>query len=190
MNCSSCREPLPAGSHFNRRYCSKKCRNRDDSRRKQSRINARRVADRPADPVLPPADLGWLAGIIDGEGSIALSHGGTRSPHLRVGITNGSEAILAKVYAILKAAGISYYAHPEPRGTTNILVGTQGSLLLYRILRQYLVRQVEQFDAAVAFMRPRYDGRLRVYWTAEDRAEWETMRRRFHTKRSVYRVVV
>lgn len=137
--------------------------------------------------MLPPADLGWLAGIIDGEGSISLSHGGSRSPHLRVNITNGSEEILAKVFAILAAADVSYYANPERRGTTNVIVGTEGSLRLHRLLRPHLVRQVEQYDAAVSFMLRRYDGRLRVYWTGEERAEWEALRRRFHTKRSVYR---
>ena len=136
--------------------------------------------------MVSPADLGWLAGIIDGEGSITLSHGSTRSPHLRVSITNGNDAILAKTYAILAAAEVSYCSHHEPRGTTNVTVGTQGSLRLHRLLRPHLVRQVEQYDAAIAFMLRRYDGRLRVYWSAADREEWEGMRRRFHTKRSEY----
>jgi LAGLIDADG-like domain len=150
-------------------------------------MRARRLRDRPPDPVLDPADLGWLAGIIDGEGSISLSHGGSGSPHLRVNITNGSEVILRKLFAILATAGISYYANPERRGTTNVIIGTTGSLLLHRLLRPYLVRQVEQFDAGAEFMTRRYaDGRLRVYWSAAERVEWEDMRRRFHTKRSVY----
>lgn len=179
---------MSATSHGNQRYCSKLCRHRADSRRKRAAVRARRVAARPADPVLPPADLGWLAGIIDGEGSISLSHGGTKSPNLRIGITNGSDAILAKIFGILTAAGVNYYCYREPRGTTNLAIGTAGSLRLHRLLRPYLVRQVEQYDAAVAFLAPRYDGRLRVFWTAEDRAEWESMRRKFHTKRSVYRI--
>lgn len=187
MNCSSCREPLPAGSHFNRRYCSKACRHREDGRRKQSRVNARRVAARPADPALPPADLGWLAGIIDGEGHIGLSHGGgSRSPHLRMNICNGDQAILDKIEAILNAAGVTFCGNRELRGTTNIIIGTDGSLRLHRLLRPYLVRQVEQYDAAAAFMLRHYDGRLRVYWSAEDRAEWEDLRRRFHSKRGVF----
>jgi hypothetical protein len=163
------------------------CRYREDSRRRLGRIYARRVAARPVDPVLPPAELGWLAGVIDGEGSVSLSHGGgSRSPHLRVSITNGSDAILAKVYVILAAAGVAYHAHADVRRTTQVMIGTEGSLRLHRLLRPYLVRQVEQYDAGVAFMLARYDGRLRVYWTDEERAEWETLRRRFHTKRSVY----
>lgn len=132
------------------------------------------------------ADLAWLAGIIDGEGSITLSHGGSGSPHLRVNITNGSDAILTKIYDILIAAEVSYYANPELRGTTNIVVGTTGSLRLYRMLRSYLVRQVEQYDAAVNFMLLRYKGQLRTRWSVADREEWEDLRRRFHTKRSVY----
>ena len=187
MDCSSCGTSLPAGSHLNRRYCSKPCRNREDSRRKAQAARTRRLRERPADPVLAPADLGWLAGIIDGEGSISLSHGGMRSPHLRVNITNGSEAILARVFAILASAGVSYYANPERRGTTNIIIGTEGSLRLHRLLRPHLVRQVEQFDAGASFMLRRYaDGRLRVRWSDEDRAEWESLRRRYHSKRGVF----
>lgn len=144
------------------------------------------MASRQPDPVLPPADLGWLAGIIDGEGSIGLSHGGNKSPHLRVNICNGSDAILDKVGEILTAAGVAYYANRELRGTTNVIIGTAGSLILHRLLRPLLVRQGEQFDAGSEFMNRRYDGRLRVYWTAADRAEWETLRRRYHGKRGVF----
>lgn len=186
MTCSSCSTPLPAGSHFNQRYCSKPCRNREDSRRKQARVNEQRAASRPADPRLPPADLGWLAGIIDGEGHIGLSHGGSGSPHLRVNICNGSAPILDKLGAILSAAGVAYYGNRELRGTTNVIIGTGGALRLHRLLRPYLVRQAERFDVAAEFMHRRYDGRLRVYWTAEERAEWEALRRRYHAKRGVF----
>ena len=69
----------------------------------------------------------------------------------------------------------------ESRGTTNIMVGTQGSLRLHALVRPFLVRQVDQFDTAVVFMRKRYDdGRLRVFWTEDERVEWESFRRRFH----------
>ncbi len=189
MNCSSCRAPLPPGSHFNRRYCSDSCRYREDSRRKQGVKRTRRVREQTPDPVLPAADLGWLAGIIDGEGTVALvANSGLKNPQLRVSICNGSDAILDKVGAIFVAAGIASYGNRELRGTTQVTTGTAGALLLHRLIRPYLVRQVEQYDAAVKFMLGRYGGgRIRVFWTDEDRAEWESLRRKFHTKRSMYR---
>jgi hypothetical protein len=188
MNCSSCRTPLPEDSHFNRRYCSDSCRYREDSRRKAGVKRVRRVREQRPDPVLPPADLGWLAGIIDGEGSIALiSNGGRGNPNLRVSICNGSDAILDKIGDIYKTAGISSYGNRELRGTTQVTVGTAGALLLHRLIRPYLVRQVEQYDAAVSFLAGRYSGgRLRVFWTDEDRAEWDRLRRKFHSKRGVF----
>lgn len=159
------------------------CRYREDSRRRLARVYATRVATRPDDPTVDPASLGWLAGIIDGEGTVALSHGGTRSPHLRIGITNGSDEILAKIYRILENCGVDFYAKRERRGTTNVLIGTTGALRLHRMLRSYLVRQVAQYDAAVAFMRRRYDsGVTRVYWTTTERAEWEALRERYHKR--------
>src|SRR5690348_17087910 len=112
MNCSSCREPLPDGCHFNRRYCSDSCRYREDSRRKAGVKRARRARQQAPDPVLPAADLGWLAGIIDGEGTVSLiANSGLRNPQLRVAICNGSDAILDKVAAILEAAGVTSYAN-------------------------------------------------------------------------------
>jgi hypothetical protein len=180
--------PLPEGSHFNRRYCSDACRYREDSRRKQGVKRVRRAREQPPDPVLAAADLGWLAGVIDGEGSIGLiANSGLRNPQLRVCICNGSDTILDKVAAILAAAGVSSYSNRELRGTTQVTAGTAGALLLHRLIRPYLVRQVEQYDAAVNFLAGRYgEGRIRVHWTAEDRAEWDRLRRRFHSKRGVF----
>lgn len=138
--------------------------------------------------MLPAADLGWLAGLIDGEGHIGLvANGGRRNPHLRVNICNGSDAILNKAGAILAAADVASYSNRELRGTTQITIGTEGSLRLHRMIRPYLVRQGEQFDAAAEFMLRRYTpGRTRVFWTDDDRAEWEGLRRRFHGKRTVF----
>jgi hypothetical protein len=133
-------------------------------------------------PQVPDADLGWLAGIIDGEGHIGLSHGGgSATPHLRVSFTNGSESILEKARGIYRGAGIRWHEHREPRGTTNVSVTQADALMLHVLLRPHLVRQVEQFDAAVSFLRRRYDeGRIRVRWTDVERAEWEQLRLRFH----------
>jgi hypothetical protein len=184
MTCGSCGADL-AGTHGNRRYCSDQCKHREDSRRRLGRVRAARQASGPALPDVPAADLGWLAGIIDGEGSIALSHGGNGTPHLRVQITNGSQPILAKVAAVYRAAGLRPYINHERRAVANVSVTQQDTLVLHALLRPYLVRQGEQYDAAATFLRRRYDeGRRRVYWTEEERAEWEALRTKFHRRAS------
>lgn len=162
-----------------------RCRHREDSRRKGAAQRRRRLDNPKPLPELTPADAGWLAGIIDGEGSIVLSYGGSRSPHLRVQITNGSPAILDKIAAVLASADVTATSFREKRGTTNLAVGTEGALVLHALTRPYLVRQVEQYDAAVTFMRNRYaDGRLRVLWTETDRQEWADLRAQFHPGRT------
>lgn len=145
-------------------------------------MRAARAAHPRQVPDVPAADLGWLAGIIDGEGHIGLSHGGgTATPHLRVSFTNGSEAILEKARGIYRDAGIRWHEHYEPRGTTNVSVTQADALMLHVLLRPHLVRQIDRFDLAAAFLRRRYDeGRLRVRWNDAERAEWEQMRQRFH----------
>jgi len=133
--------------------------------------------------VTTTTDLAWLAGIIDGEGTVALSHGGTRSPHLRIIIYNGDLSIVEKVSRILDEIGVSWYGKWDRRAAKanhSWLLGTHSTLTLYPLIRPYLVRQVGVLDAGVEFMQPRYEGRSRVRWTAAERAEWEAMRARFH----------
>lgn len=133
--------------------------------------------------VTTATDLAWLAGIIDGEGSVALSHGGTRSPHLRVYIFNGDAAIIDKVTAILTEHGVNWYGKWDRRAARanySFLIGTSGVLVLYPLVRPFMVRQVDVLDAGFRFMQPRYEGRTRVRWTPAERAEWEGLRARFH----------
>lgn len=183
MNCPVCNEVV-IGERRSKRYCSVRCRElRRQQRERFERKHANRVAQsrRWRDPTASEQlDLAWLAGIIDGEGHVAFSYGGSGSPHLRVQITNGSQAILDKATGLLRDLGVLFFAFHEQRGTTNIMVGTEGALRLHQLIRHHLVRQVERYDAGVAFMRPHYDGRLRVWWTAEDRAAWKELRRKFH----------
>ena len=129
-------------------------------------------------------DLAWLAGIIDGEGSVALSHGSNRSPHLRLAIYSGDEAIIDKVRAICAKVGVTPYEKWDRRAARPnlmFLFGTRDVLILYPLVRPFLVRQVEALDAGRSFMAPAYaGGRQRVKWTAEQRATWEMLRQRFH----------
>lgn len=137
---------------------------------------------------MPVADAAWLAGIIDGEGTFALTHGGDSiKPNLRLAVYNTSETILVKVRRILAGAMVSYYEKRDERSErwtpcSNVIVGTEGVLRLYDPLRPHLTRQVDRLDAAVQFLRPRYRGRVRVHWTADEIAEWERLRAQFNRK--------
>lgn len=134
------------------------------------------------------ADAAWLAGIIDGEGTFALTHGGDGiKPNLRLAVYNTSEPILVKVRRILADSAASYYEKRDTRSErwtpcSNVIVGTEGVLRLYDPLRPHLTRQVDRLDAAVQFLRPRYSGRQRVYWGAGEIAEWERLRTQFNRK--------
>lgn len=133
--------------------------------------------------VTAPTDIAWLAGIIDGEGSVALSHGGNRSPHLRILIYNGDPGIIDKVSRILDEIGVDWYGKWDRRAARanhSWLLGTAATLALYPLIRPHIVRQVDVLDAGFRFMQPRYEGRTRVRWTAAERAEWEGLRSRFH----------
>jgi hypothetical protein len=128
-------------------------------------------------------DFAWLAGIIDGEGTVSLSHGGTRSPHLRLTIYNGAPDIIAKVRRICAEAGIAPYEKWDRRARPclSFLFGTHDVLTLYPLVRPFMVRQVVVLDAGHAFMAPVYEGgRQRVRWTDEQRAAWEVLRREHH----------
>lgn len=163
------------------------CRYREDSRRQAARIRAWRIAEART-LELETAAAAWLAGIIDGEGTFALTHGGDgRMPNLRLAIYNTSEQILTKVRTILNSSAVSFYEKRDTRSVrwtpcSNVIIGTEGTLRLYDPLRPHLVRQIDRLDAAVAFLRPRYAGRRRVHWTAADLAEWAALRGRFNHK--------
>ena len=129
------------------------------------------------------ADLGWLAGIIDGEGTVSLSHGSNRSPHLRVSIYNGDPAILDKVHAILDGSGVGYHEFWDKRATKanlHITIVGANAILLHELVGPFLVRHIDRLTAAVAFLKPAYEGRTRVHWTPAQRAEWEVLRSRFN----------
>jgi hypothetical protein len=130
-------------------------------------------------------DLAWLAGIIDGEGSVALSHGGNRAPHLRLMIYSGDHSIIDKVRGIMVEHGIPAVCEKWDRRAARpnlmFLIGTSGVMKLYPLVRPFLVRQVEQLDAGHAFMAAAYrPGAQRVRWSDEQRAAWEVLRGRFH----------
>jgi hypothetical protein len=132
-------------------------------------------------------DAAWLAGIIDGEGTFALTHGGnSRKPNLRLAVYNTAVPILVKVKRILIEAEISFYEKLDTRNDrrpcSNITIGTEGVLRLYEPLRPHLVRQTDRLDAAVTFLRPHYDGQRRVRWSEKAIGEWESLRATHKTR--------
>lgn len=73
-NCLGCGEPLPTNARIDRMYCGKQCNHRHWKQRRDGK-----VAPLPTrDPIaliaqMQPYQLGWVAGIIEGEGSITTS---------------------------------------------------------------------------------------------------------------------
>lgn len=129
------------------------------------------------------ADIGWLAGIIDGEGTVSLSHGSNRSPHLRVSIYNGDPAILDKLHAVLDGLAIRYHEFWDRRAVKpnlHVTIVGANAIRLHHLVGHYMVRHSDRLSAAVEFLEPCYEGRARVKWTAAQRAEWEALRSRFN----------
>ena len=128
------------------------------------------------------ADIGWLAGIIDGEGTVSLVNGQS-GPILRIGIYNGDAAVLDKVHRIYDALGVRSFDHWDSRAAKAcclVNISTSSVLAIYKVIRPHMTRQVARLDAAVSFLEPCYEGRSRVHWTAAQRAEWEALRSRFN----------
>lgn len=73
-NCLSCDKPLPESSRVDRMYCSKACVSRRYKQIRRGKV----IPDPVADPVAILAKMsdlqrGWVAGIIEGEGSISTT---------------------------------------------------------------------------------------------------------------------
>jgi endogenous inhibitor of DNA gyrase (YacG/DUF329 family) len=186
MTCPVCTAPLPTPRSTLRRYCSRLCKHRagNAARARQRRLS-HQSAWHPAD--LDMADAAWLAGIIDGEGTFALTHGGDgQNPNLRLSIYNTAAPVVAKVKRILAAAGVPLYEKLDTRNDrrpcSNLVIGAHGVLRLHDALRPHLTRQVDRLDAAVAFLQPHYNGRVRVSWSKDALAEWVRLRAEYNTR--------
>lgn len=169
------------------RYCSRLCRYRwQGAERKVAMVAAHRQQVASNKRTLTEAQrlgLAWLAGLIDGEGTVSLSHGSRKTPNLRIIVYNTATPIVAKIQTILDDLGIVYFTRWDRRFANHcaaIRIGNEGTLALHPLLRPYLVRQIERYGAAVAFLADRYTDRHRVYWRPEDLAAWEVLRARFN----------
>ncbi len=137
-----------------------------------------------------PSDLGWLAGIIDGEGTIALAWS-KDCPWVRISIPSTTQAIIDKTDTILNDLAVKHsVVNNESRGSnlplSSVYVHGHAAYALLQHLRPHLVRQVERANAAMAFFAPHYSGltargekRERSNgWTEEERQEWDAIRSR------------
>lgn len=73
-NCLSCDKPLPEKRYANRTFCDRTCASRHWKRIKRGALPPRAEVD-AADLLasMKPEQLGWVAGIIEGEGSISVT---------------------------------------------------------------------------------------------------------------------
>lgn len=176
--------------HKNRRYCSDLCKHRaGTARRTTERVERNRATwDEPITvDAATELDVAWLAGVIDGEGTIALTTSAAGNPTLRFHVYNTNRAIIQKTRSVLDRIGVEYYERCDDRNgrtpCSNISFGMDVALRLHPVLRPHLVRQVDRYDDAVALLGPRYRaGRQRVSWSADELAQWEALRRK-HNRR-------
>ena len=84
--------------------------------------------------------LSWLAGIVDGEGSISVAgRRGVPTPRLQLAIYNTTEALIQEVCSILDSVGVHHYVYREPAGRrgnhkANYTVLVQNSTYVPRLL--------------------------------------------------------
>ncbi len=131
-------------------------------------------------------DLAWLAGVIDSEGTISLTHSSRRNPSLRVSIYNSSDLILDKCARTLRGLDIRWYEFTDRRAARTAYafhISTAGAMRLYPHVRPHMVRQSNRYDAGVAFMESRNpSGAARVRWSDQDRDTWEQLRGVLHAR--------
>lgn len=129
-------------------------------------------------------DLAWLAGIVDGEGSIALETGRERAMTPRLTIGNTSRLMMTKIADILDELAVVGHCgiaarKRRPMGVC-VLQG-DAAVAVVQAIRPYLVAKAEQADVLLEYAEwrkeyPRNLGGRRAF--PEE----------FHTKRQEYAV--
>jgi hypothetical protein len=109
-----------------------------------------------------PAWLGWLAGIIDGEGTITItprqrSDQSHASPtwHAIVRVANTDEAMIAKLRELTVSLGSTHKIHERRKNRASVVyhwhATSRQALVFLRAIRPYLVTKRRQADLAIAF---------------------------------------
>lgn len=143
--------------------------------------------------------IGYLAGIIDGEGTVSLSQ--TKGwPWPRVVIPNTSEAVINKCQEALDFLGITYTTWSDKGSSRNlslqrISVGGRQAVNLLLLMQHHIVRQVDRSHEIIKFFDGRYDGltkrgqpRIRnIGWTSQDKEEWENLRIKYNDTKYIHK---
>lgn len=119
-----------------------------------------------ANPEPSVIDLAWLAGIVDGEGSIgSYYHGASRVPTVKVSVYNSNWPLVKRVISIIHAITkrrVTASEKPRVRKGKNlrvwqVVVNRKSSAdQLLRILIPYMTAKRPQAERAVAILRWRH----------------------------------
>ena len=72
--CLECGEPFPDDARVDRKYCDRRCNNRHYKKIRRGKATSPAVPDPVATLAqMTPQQLGWVAGIVEGEGSISVN---------------------------------------------------------------------------------------------------------------------
>ncbi len=127
-------------------------------------------------------ELGWLAGVIDGEGCISISTDKKANRlHAQVFLTNSNEEMLVKARRIMLAIGVenprlhfhsigaSKFSHRSNIPCHRIYVGTAlGMTLLLQAILPQLTCKRGQAELMLEFLKHRKGRSARVRFTARD----------------------
>ena len=98
-------------------------------------------------------DRAYLAGLIDGEGSIGIdAHGGHRVPSVRVTITNTNYPLLQEIHAIWGGALTTRRIRIIGwKASSDLLFGAKTAIEVLREIQPYLRAKKKQCDVALRF---------------------------------------
>ena len=130
--------------------------------------------------MLTEAQIGWLAGIVDGEGNFQICNNGS---HLRakcIAITNTSPLLIERVASLIREAGMKCRVYnlsggpswqPQWKPAWSVEVGQIDSMKAFlKMIRPHLVEKKERCDIVLSFIEIRhsYRPRHRVRRTTTD----------------------
>lgn len=119
-------------------------------------------------PSLSDFDLGWLCGIIDGEGTIGLwSRGGNRKDNVKAGLRLAStdKNTIEKFCSILSSLGVTYYITTykgnklkNMRNHWSVAIeGYKRILQILPVVKDHLVCKKEQAELVYDFAKRRFN---------------------------------
>ncbi len=98
-------------------------------------------------------DKAYLAGFIDGEGSIGIdNHGGVRTPSVRITITNTDINVLEEIKELWGGAlSTRRIRVPGWKASSDLLIGAKTAVNLLKEIQPYLRIKKEQCEVAFKF---------------------------------------